>query len=128
MDKLWTCKFSKKASTKEVYLRAVYYKVRGWNFIKTLVHYVLFSQKKRVLLFLFFPRLVFHAYSKRICGEFSIKESCSLNTVGLQIYWKKLNHRNFSEKFPKFRNRLFSAASSFVLKKHITWKITWKLS
>ena len=29
--------------------------------------------------------------------------------------------------FPNFRNQLFSVTSSFVLKKQISWKITWKL-
>ena len=93
----------KKAFTKDVYLW-IYYNfqsfhrknlhelsffdkiqgcvLQGCSFIKTLVHCRLFSQ---IFFsnFIFCKQLVFGIFSKRICGEFHLRQSCSLKTVGL---------------------------------------------
>ena len=63
----------------------------------------------------------FRTYSKKN------PQNWSLSTVGMQFYWKKLHHIIFLEKLPNLRNQLLSVTSSLVLKRQITWKITWKV-
>ena len=61
--------------------RAVYFRaaalLRRWSTVDFFLKF--FSQT----FFIFFKQLVFGIFSKRICGEFPLRQSCSLKTVGL---------------------------------------------
>ena len=90
---------------------------------KTLVQHRLFYQKEHSFsLFIPFKAASFqYIFQKEYVANFLYRK-----VAGLLCYWKKLHHRSFPEKFQNFRNQLFSVTYSFVLKKQITWQITWK--
>ena len=96
-------------------LRVVYY--RAATFFKTLVHYNLFS-----IFFFFFKTASFSYIFQRESVVSPLYSKVAVWTLQASLLTETATYT-----FPNFRNQLFSVTSSFVLKKQISWKITWKL-
>ena len=120
---MFTCEYIKtfRASTEKYWMSSVFFdEIQGCvlqvcSFIKTLVHYRIFSQKKTF--FIFFKQLVFSIFPKQNLRWILFTAKLQSENVGLQLYWKKLHNRSFPENFPKFCDQLFFLVSPFVVKK-----------
>ena len=103
------------SSAFSIKLRVAYY--RAATFFKTLVRYNLFF----VIIF-FFKAASFPYIFQRESVVSPLYSKVAVWTLQASLLTETATYT-----FPKFHNQLFSVTSSFVLKKQISWKITWKL-